>query len=805
MKTIKTNLITSILTTSLISHSSILLAQATSNEEQPSQSEYAHVLEVITVTAQKREQDLQDVPIAVTAIRGDELEAAAITTITDLSKSMPGFTVNESNRPATSTTISLRGIGTSGNDAGLEGAVGVFVNGVYRSRSGMGLGDLVDIDRVEVLRGPQGTLFGKNTSAGALVVETRDPTYDLEGFVEATLGNYNLRRYSAVANLPVIDDKLAIRLSGRIHERDGFVEDTAVNKTYNDRDRSYLMGKVLYEPTDSLSFLLTADVASTDESCCQSVRYSNADGSPIVAVLSGLAGANGLNYPVNPDPFAYETSINVDPIASNDESGASLEVKWSGNNVDLISISSYRDFESRNFNDVDFSPADLVRQDVKFDVTSISQEIRLSGTTSGLGEGVEWLVGGFYSTEDLDYLERVDLGSDLEPYFSLLINDVIGALYSQQENAFGAAAVQDTKAYAIFTHNIFHLTDRMDAVIGLRYTDEEKNTEANPFFNLGVASLPFAGLGLPFAPQHAYDTVYDDDALTGNFSLSYDVADEIRTYISYSTGFKSGGHVFGRDAAGPLYSTNLACSSSGTIAFPAIPPSIPTIYACDAKDPSFDSETVKSYEIGFRSRLNDGALLLNVTLFRSKYDDLQLNTFDGFGFVVKNAGTATTQGLELETKWATPVDGLTLQSNLSYLDTEFGDEVGSLASGQPAVGGEPLTGAPEWSGMLAASYQKPFANGMTGFLNISYSFQDESYTSTRVASDGGEFVVPRVHSLDLSVGLDLQEGFQVKAFCRNCTDENDPTYSFASVVQPGSVGTFLTNPVEYGVSLSKTF
>ena len=764
----------------------------------------------VIVTAQKRAQSLQDVPIAVTAISGADLELSETNTIKDLAETVPGFTVNEANRPATSTAISVRGIGTAGNDTALEGSVGVFINGVFRPRSGLAIGDLVDIDSLEILRGPQGTLFGKNTSAGAVVLKTKDPVIgEFEGFAEATFGNFDLQKYSGAINFG--GENFGVRFSGQLNDRGGYVTDTVTGDEYNDRDRAYIIGKALWEPSDQLSLLLTADYASNDDSCCQSVRLSNAPNNPAVGLFAALAAGSGAEYPVNPDPTTYTTSVNAAPVTDNDDTGVSLEVNYDLSGIDLTSITSVRDFSSFTFNDVDFSGADLVTQGVEFNVNSFSQELRFNGSFDGFAGGVDWLIGGFYSTDDFESNSDINIGSDLAPFFGVAFgSQALGALYAEQDEAFGQRVDADAEAFALFTHNIISLSDRLDLTLGLRYTDETKNTVTNPFFNHGVAAFPFSGLGLPFSPSNSFTGTFEDDAFSGTASLGYAWTDDIRTYVSYNRGFKSGGHAFDRDAAGLQFAPaaapgNEACVFGAQV-FPgaAVPPT-PPIFACVPVDPTFESETVDSYEIGFRSKLLDRTLQLNVTAFLSEFDNYQLNNFDGFAFRISNAGSATTQGVELESVWLTPLEGLTLQGAVSYIDATFGNEVGSLAAGEPVVGGEQIGDSPEWSGTVGFNYEASLGENITGNLNASYSFRSETFGSTRLASDGSELTVPSRDMIIASAGLQLPHGVGVSVFCRNCADGDEPTFIFNSVAQAGSKDVFLRSPREYGVSLRKTF
>ncbi len=773
---------------------------AAQDESQPS-------LEEVVVTAQQRSQRLQDVPIAVTSLSGEDLTRSVINDIIDLQASVPSLVAYTANRPATSTAFYIRGIGTSGSDAGLEGAVGFFVDNVYRSRSGTGIGDLVDIQSVEVLRGPQSTLFGKNTTAGAVTVRTNAPVMnEVEGSLNAMVGNYDATRFGAVVNAPLIEDKLALRLSGSVNQRDGFIDDPVTDDTYNDRDRWFVDGKLLFTPTPDLDILLRADYAEANESCCQVVRLSNTPGSPAVSLLDALARLNGSQYPSDPDPSDYSNSINGPaPVADFEDQGLSMEINWDlGDNMTLTSVTGYRSFESLSANDVDFTGADLLYQTIEFEAETYSQEFRLTGFANIGDVSVDWLVGAYYADEELFWSEAPDFRPDLQPYFSALLGSAdLGALYGPFTNAAGNVARQDGESYALFTHNIFALTDKLNLTIGLRYTSDEKSAVSDAYSNYPGGQLPFTGLGLPFPAQHSYDLDFDDDSTDGTVVLDYSFDDDLMVYASASTGYKSGGFVMVREAAGPLFSPNASCSSSGEPVLGG--GGLPPIYACDPRDPRFDSETVEAYEVGFRSQLFDRRLTLNLTAFYADYSDLQLNVFDGLSFTVQNAGSADTRGFELETSYLTPVDGLELSLSLAYTDAEYGNEVPPLQDGEPAVGGEPLPQAPEWSGVVAMNYGFTFMQGRSGFFRAEYSFTSDQYSGTRVDSVGGDLEINSFELLNLTLGVDLIDNLELGAFCRNCLDDNYANFLSNAVAQPGSKESFIGNPREYGVTLTKRF
>lgn len=761
----------------------------------------------IVVTAQKRSQNLQDVPIAVSAIGADTLETAAIVDIADLQTSVPSLNVYTANRPSTSTSFILRGVGTAGSDSGLEGAVGFFVDGVYRSRSGTGLGDFIDLDRVEVLRGPQGTLFGKNTSAGAIAVETKSPTNEFEGFLEFGAGNYEARRVSGAVNVPLIDEKLALRVAGSFNRRDGFLVDSVTGDRYNDRDRWAVRGKLLFTPVETLDVELTIDYAEADESCCQSVRLSNTPNSPIVPFLAQLAAAAGSAYPVNPNPDVFATAVNGPaPVADFTDEGYALEINWDLGFGTLTSLSSYRDFDSLSENDVDFSGADLLYQRLGFDSQIFSQELRLQGRYEGLLQGLDWLVGFYFSDERIGYFERPELRPGLQPYFSALLgNPALGALYPAQVDAFGNFSEQDGTTFAVFAHNILDITDKLSFTGGLRFTTDDKTASSDTFWNHPAGQLPFTGLGLPFAQHNSYsDLNFKDSDVTWTVGFDYDWTDDLMTYVSAGHGYKAGGFVLNREAAGLAFSSNPECSADQTVAVPA-GGGLPTIFRCDPFDPRFGSETVNSYEIGLRSQWFDRALTVNLTGFYARYQDLQLNTFNGFSFTIQNAGTAATRGAELETLWRTPIEGLNLGANVSYTDARFGDEVGVIQPGEPPVGDEPLPNAPRWSTALTVDYSRTVFGSSLLFFRGEYSYTSAQETSTRIGSSGEPLRAEEFDLTNAALGLELPRGVEFALYCRNCFDERYTNFIFNTVAQPGSKDQFISNPLEFGLRARKTF
>lgn len=757
----------------------------------------------IIVTAQRREQTLQDVPLSVTAISGDSIEKAKISSITDLQTSTPGLNATTSNRPATSSSFSIRGVGTSGNDPGLEGAVGFSVDEVYRARSGSSLGDFVDIDRIEVLRGPQGTLFGKNTTAGVIQVTTRKPNLaKAEGFLEGTVGNYNLKRLQGAVNTPIIADRLAVRIVGGYNFRDGFLRDSVTGNTYSDRNRFNLAAKVLFEVSPDVSAYLVVDYAESHESCCVTVRFTNAQSAganaPYIAFLATRAALNGTTYPVVPTPTLRNVALNMDPVNRNQDRGVMFKLSAKLGAADLTSITSYRSFHDFEDNDIDFTGADIASQKIDFRLRVLSQEVRLQG--SGLDGHLDWLVGGFYANEKIKYQERASIGSDAGPYFTLLSPALANVGYVRAPDSFGGDSRQTNNTFAVFTHNIFTITDGLHFTAGLRYTSEDKAAVSNP---IGFATTPVAGALAPIGQlNNPYNLGLKEHAFSGTAVLDYHWSPDVMTYASYSRGYKSGGFGLGNASAGPVYSRLLACTASGNVA--ASGTVVGTIYRCDPRDPRFKAETVNSYEIGMRTQFFDHRGTFNLTFFRGEYKNLQLNIFNGFRFELANAGSAVSQGVEGEAgfKLAT---GLRLSANLSYLDAKFGSSVPSVASGEPALGGTRLNNSPRWSGAFSASLDRPISNSVSIFARPEVYFRTSTLSSTRVTTAGGKAIMPGITLFNMTGGLRFNDWLEVSAYCRNCTNVTYPVVYSSSVAQPGSKDYFLGSPAEYGASLRFKF
>ena len=477
-----------------------LHAQQASPDATAKDEEEATTLAGLTVTAQKREEALQDVPIAITALPPQLLQDTGVRDVKDLQMLVPGLTVTSTQSEA-QTTARIRGIGTVGDNAGLESSVGVVIDGVYRPRNGVGFGDLGEIERIEVLKGPQGTVFGKNTSAGVINVISRRPDYNTSVEGEFTVGNYGALGLAGAFNTP-IGDNAAFRIYGAQRKRDGFLDvrtGAGPRQEKEDTDQNFhtLRAQLLLEPTENLDINLIGDFTSREENCCAAVTTVRGATGAIIDALSPDSGV----APVA-DPFARVSYSNRSTEQDMKDKGISAEVNWITpwfNNATLTSITAKREWRAINGLDFDFTSADLLYRNADEDESltefkTFSQEFRLTGSTAK----VDWMFGLFFSDEDLNRNETYRIGAAYEPYLSTALLALINPALAQSPTAatflsqttgrpFGTAFVgfgaddkyrQNAKSKAFFTNNTWHATDALDVTMGLRYTQENKELDS---------------------------------------------------------------------------------------------------------------------------------------------------------------------------------------------------------------------------------------------------------------------------------------------------------------------------------------
>ena len=395
---------------------------ATTTEAAPVVQEYQGANDIV-VTATRRNETVQDVPVAITAVGGELLENAGVEDIRGLEQLAPSIQATTGQSAATGTSLSIRGIGTGGDNPGFEPAVGVFIDGVFRSRAGVALAELPELERVEVLRGPQGTLFGRNTSAGALSIFTAQPEYEFGGYIEGSYGNYDAWQVEGAVTGPVTE-AIALRFDGGYRQRDGYIEDANTDRRINNIDRWNVRGQALLD-TGTMTFRLIADYAETDEVCCGAVNVVAGRTVPAINAVAAAQGLVGI-YTGPPSDRIQAISPNRDYSERVRDWGVSGEFNVDIGDVSLTSITAYRDWRALRDQDIDFSGIDRAyRDDYRVDLTDFTQEVRLQG--SAFGGVLDWLVGGFYLNETLELRDTVRVGNDANAYVDTLFAGILGA------------------------------------------------------------------------------------------------------------------------------------------------------------------------------------------------------------------------------------------------------------------------------------------------------------------------------------------------------------------------------------------
>lgn len=829
----------------------------------------------IIVTATKRAQSVQDVPIAVTVISPQQLQDQGVINIQDLSSVAPSFSTSNAQTASGTVVLRIRGVGTTSNNIGFESAVGVFIDGVYQSRPGVALGEFVDIEQVEVLRGPQGTLFGRNTSAGALNIKNVRPDLDeAGGFVNVTYGNFDHQSLQGAVNIPLAEGKVAARLTGAIRNREGFIDvvDGAGNELgeTNEIDQYMLRGQIGFETPKGITGRVIADYSQSDASCCGAIEVlrSGVETAGLFGAV-GLGARGGMAGPiVAVDPTDNDTAedalselistSNQVPENETDQWGITLEVEVPlTDNIDATYVGSYRDYENQNVYDSDFSGLDVFNVIAPSETTiqTTTHELRLQGTS--FNDRLDWLVGGYYSDEEIFQNASFGLGSDFSRVIDALLLAGTGGAFPSA-GLLGAGGVlpvlsgggnsadvtasnlfsQDAESWSVFTHNIFNVTDQLSLTVGLRYTDESKtgaftqpvsnndvcpgllstfNTaQGAPAFGATPASLFGTLLGTGcFAftapadlPQSAFlplprtfDDEFNDEELIYTGKVSYKFTPDISTYASFTHGFKAGGFNLDSTAAIPVNGVS---------------------------DPTFDSEEVDAFELGLKSKLFNNRLTFNVAAFYQEFTDFQVLEFTGAQFQTFNVPRAESKGVEIEATGRV-TDNLSFNGGLTLLEAEYPDD---CATAEDAVRvqnlcGFDLTNAPGTVGILGARYANNFATGFDFFLSGQVRYEGDRRTSTQGQLVPNAAAITAAGSVDAAIDaatlnpLDVQEstfkvnlragvgseddGWGLEVWATNLTDEVTRGVTFNTVLRSGSRSAFAQEPRTYGVTARKNF
>lgn len=739
----------------------------------------------IIVTATLREASVQDIPVAVTALAPATLERQGIADIKALSAVTPSLNIQSSQTETQGTSIRIRGVGTTGNNTGLESSVGVFIDGVYQSRPGVALGDLLDLERLEVLRGPQGTLFGRNTSAGALNITTKKPNLsEVEGFVNASYGNYDFMNIQAGVGGP-LSENLGARISGTWRKRDGYLK-SATGAESNNRDRWMVRGQLYFEPSADLSIRLLADYSKVDENCCDAVIVRETELAPFFVGPVGAFPGHGLTSDgVDQSGMTalHKLSTNAELFRNNAEQwGTSAELKWDFGGARLTYIGSYRDFSSTSTQESDFTSLKIFTTGAGGsvsragihpngdDIKTQTHELRLQG--DAFDDRLDWLVGGFYGKEDIvshgtmtagpEFQRAVSAGNfggvaGVNPLFALTALGNGGV----PVNINGAHAVnrfdQNGETFSIFTHNVLSITDKLSLTLGARYVDEKKvanfdqlegsngacQASVNGVLTAAVPAALRAGLvGLNCFPFIAPTTITAPAALGGGLASRFlplprewtdTFKDDELTYtaqLSYKPNddlMVYGSFSHGFKSGG----FNLDPTAANLINATAV---LTTGAAPVYADPRFKSEKVDAYELGFKGTF--GRINANVALFQMDMSDFQVLEFTGVQFTTFNVHGARSRGVEVEL-FGRLHDYISLNAGGTYAKARYDSDcaTGVSAANLPSVQrlcGFPLTNAPKFAGVFGITYDGPLNSSDWGLLaNFNMNYSDRRRTSTQ--------------------------------------------------------------------------
>ena len=689
------------------------------------------LIEEIIVTAYKRAENIQDVPVSITAFSGDFLTKNGMVSIEDVSRMTPNFTINTSSY-ATDNRITIRGIGSVGNSA-IESSVGVFVDGVYYPRPGSVIGMLLDVGTFEILRGPQGTLFGRNTVAGALNITTYDPSEKTEGMTELGVGDYDAYELGGMYNT-ALSDSVAARVAFKYVDRDGYGTNTYDGEEFGARDDFVARGKVLFDPGDRLSLLVTADYAEINAEG-NAVELLNSTSTPVFeATTTALYGSS----PVTEDSYDWKINQVHNDGLRDEHQGVSLDINYEyRNGLALRSITAYREWEANSTNLDVRVPANLAPASTNFLTDTFSQEIQL---ISPAGNTLDWLAGLYYYLEDYDIDETRSAGDSFcDPTISA-ISAQAGALClaSEQEKAIVTTFNQELESIALFGQVTWNISDRWDATVGLRWSADHKNGDFDDQVNNPVVTQFHAQETTPGMKR-------DDSKTTGFANANWNVTEDLMLFATWSTGYKSGGF-----------------NSSGGA------------QALGEDRRIFGPEESTNYELGVKSKLLDRSMTANATLYRTDLDNFQDRGFDGLSFVVINAGKVRQQGVEADVNWA-PIDPLRIVAGVSYLDSEYL----SFDGAPPLPGGaaQDLTGerrnfSPEWQTSLAADWTQGFADGLEWYVGANWSWVDEQNVGAS-SNNNPQSMQDSFSFINARAGLRSAEGdWRITLFGNNLTNED---------------------------------
>ncbi len=756
-------------------------------------------LDEIIVTATKRAQGLQNVPIALSVVDGEKIGEQGIKSLEGLSAFMPNVLISESQG---GDQLFIRGIG-SGDNQGFEQSVGTFIDGIYFGRGQASRTTFLDVERVEVLKGPQSTLFGKNTIAGAINITTAQPTHEFMGKIEGNIEPaFNALGTTLTLSGPLTDN-LAARLVLKYDESDGHFKNSFLDR--NERQDETLAGRLTlnWQPSDNLDFLLKYEAGKSENLGRQNTITIANDfvTQTYQAVDPNFVGSFDYNR------FAHNVSGGQydDEFKDSDWNILSLTGEIDIGDFTLKSITGHVGYDFTYYIDADFGPLAFLARSRDETHEQFTQEFLLSSPT---GKKVEYLLGAFYQDEDLQS-DRITDG----------VLAALGIGNGNFDASIHADFGQKTETVSAFTQVTFNASEKFKLIGGLRYSIDNKemlksqytaplfstdpSTQLGGFYDgfLGLSTdhvfdsngaMRCVGLAYVCTTDPTFDNTISDDHVTGDLTLQWDASDNVMAYAKYGTGYKAGG--FDEDNARGFVDVE-----------------------------TYDDETVKSYEFGTKMKLWGGRARLNTAVFLSDYKDVQVSTFDGnAGFVVGNAAESETKGIEIDGS-ALLSDGLVLSGSFAYLDATYQSYAGAgctedqilvfIAGGGTRDGctqelaGRPLLFAPKTSGTIGLNYKRNIAKNLNLNTGIDLMYSDNYHVVGDLDQNlaQGSFI-----KLNGRIAIGNQnQGWSIAALIKNITNEKTTTFGTDLPLAPlgygGSYAQFIDPPRSVEFQLSHRF
>lgn len=751
--------------------SAMLATPSFAQSETEEENADKNTVETILVTARKTEETLRETPLAVSVLDADFFEKSAVDNVGDAVKFVSGFDYSPTNTTRANGT-KIRGISTFSFSDGFESSVATVIDGVVMGREAQGFFDLFDVESVEVIKGPQGTLFGKNASAGVVNVRTKKPSFEFEAGGDVLIGSFNQRRFRGTVSDAIVEDKLAYRFSGTINKFDGKLDNALEGQEdVNDKDTWALRSKFLYDPGSNFNALLILDTVREDNKCC--LPTYRVAGEPTALVNFALNNTDGnvqqLRDALNQlGIVASESNRSVgvfdDRIKQESESnGISLQLNYNFDWATFSSQTAWRDWEIDEFNEADqLSLSDINnRNGTQSSSEQFSQEFTLSGSLND--DFIDFVSGFYYFDQDLDADGTVfiEVALPFPPFFN---------------SANNAKRSVKTKSQALYSEFTFNLTDEFSFIVGGRYTRETLNAsyerEGRPI-DSNLPSAPF------FGPDFTGEQEVKDNNLSGRAILRYFLSDTTMTYASWSRGYKGAGIDVAESA-----NINAIAQPGG---LPVLPPEIPTLW-----------------EIGLKTQFFDNSLTLNTAAFNQSVRNLQAISSNAEGTVLNlSINEVLSKGLEADIfYYPKSIEGLSFVGSVTYLDVAF-----EKFSARPALEGTPYSDVPRWATSLITDYEFELSDlGYTGFARLEWAWQSEKNTSLQGTM--GNDIDP--YSLyNLRVGfVSPRDTYTVTLAVENLTDEDYPFFiggSSYSSLDGTTTTQYLGDPRTFSLNVAMKF